>query len=314
MNELAYFNNTVDFKLYAMYNGVGPHDVPHFLVSHTTSVNIALIDTDHIDGASDMFYGYIIFDNTNNKCPLESVSRINPYHFTDETQILYLQNGYDNETNSYKLACKWQFTAPLNYGFKIVVEMFETAKDTFFEVKNRTDLLINEKSVKLYHAIYNSDTYLQVSLNNSENSCRFQAFISVVKNTNIKQDGNCTIKVTETGEINWSTDLNGYMYENNIKCTHDFYIYNGTEAVFDFYYLSIRDTGGDYIGYYDEESGELVKMDSQTFSDGGDRGIKLAPYKNGTTKRVTWEFISDGSFPDYGFKMSFSYLGTVSFF
>ena len=92
--------------------------------------------------ARECFCGFFIFEDvTFSRCPFESISRINPFHFTDVDQVLSLRNYFFENSTSLS-PCKWQFTAPLNYGFKILIKNLDFDGKTKLTVENRTDVLI----------------------------------------------------------------------------------------------------------------------------------------------------------------------------
>lgn len=60
------------------------------------------------------FQGYVFYDDWNDDdCRLSSVSRIIPFHFEDESQILQIESEFKSHP------CIWQFTAPKGYQFKL---------------------------------------------------------------------------------------------------------------------------------------------------------------------------------------------------
>ena len=85
--------------------------------------------------------GQVIFENADTSCPLESISRINPYVFTNDVEVLHLTNRY-NGTNTVTHMCSWKFKALVGYGFKVVVEELDVDEDTRLTVENRTDILL----------------------------------------------------------------------------------------------------------------------------------------------------------------------------
>ena len=86
------------------------------------------------------FQGFVLFDDWGDDCPLESVSRVDPFHFTDETQIIYLQSSYfSNGTRNH--SCLWQFTAPDGYGMKYSIEVLNIVSPVLLNIENSTERL-----------------------------------------------------------------------------------------------------------------------------------------------------------------------------
>ena len=82
--------------------------------------------------------GFIFFDESNDLCLMESISRIEPFNFTDETQIFHV-SASDNKVQNR--TCKWKFTAPQGFGFKVVVTWFSASSRTQTLIENTTDIL-----------------------------------------------------------------------------------------------------------------------------------------------------------------------------
>uniref|UniRef100_A0AC34F789 Uncharacterized protein n=1 Tax=Panagrolaimus sp. ES5 TaxID=591445 RepID=A0AC34F789_9BILA len=112
----------------------------------------------------------------------------------------------------------------------------------------------------------------------------FQAYVTIVKQT-IKKNGGCL----------YNNESKVWMHTgnatNNEKCIHQLVVFNNTEVHVNFELYTIGDTAGDYIGYYDETN-TLVKINEHR-----DEGLfipnkspSFTPYKNGTSKNITWEY------------------------
>uniref|UniRef100_A0A914XSI2 CUB domain-containing protein n=1 Tax=Panagrolaimus superbus TaxID=310955 RepID=A0A914XSI2_9BILA len=80
------------------------------------------------------FQGYIINDDWNVGCPLESISKIDPYSFSkNPNEILYLRSTFllDDQFGDIPSKCIWNFVAPDDdYQFKLVVLNFPSDLNT----------------------------------------------------------------------------------------------------------------------------------------------------------------------------------------
>ena len=87
------------------------------------------------------FQGFVLFDDWGDEsCPLESISRVDPFEFENETQIIYLQSSfYANSTRKHP--CQWQFSAPEGYGFKFVVEVLNVVYPVQLKIQNSTEVI-----------------------------------------------------------------------------------------------------------------------------------------------------------------------------
>ena len=87
------------------------------------------------------FRGFALFDDWgDDDCPLESISRVDPFEFEDDTQIIYLQSTfYANSTRKHP--CLWQFKAPEGYGFKFVVEELNVVYPVQLNIENSTEII-----------------------------------------------------------------------------------------------------------------------------------------------------------------------------
>lgn len=89
--------------------------------------------------------GYAFVEHKTEKCPFATIAI--PYHFNDETEIIYLQTFYHNFTNNAfstkdENYCKWNFTAPSGYGFKMVLISFDVLSTNEFTAVNTTDVIV----------------------------------------------------------------------------------------------------------------------------------------------------------------------------
>uniref|UniRef100_A0AC34G460 CUB domain-containing protein n=1 Tax=Panagrolaimus sp. ES5 TaxID=591445 RepID=A0AC34G460_9BILA len=87
------------------------------------------------------FQGFAYFDDWADDCPLESVSRIDPFKFTNPDEVIVVRSTYDPSTFRNQ-SCLWQFKAPENYGFKIVISELNILNSTIFKVENIQDTII----------------------------------------------------------------------------------------------------------------------------------------------------------------------------
>ena len=90
------------------------------------------------------FTGAILYDEWNDDdCPLESISRLDPFEFTQESQIIYIQSVYF-KNSTRKHPCRWRFVGPESYGFKIVLTEMALFPGTTLTVQNSTNYNIIE--------------------------------------------------------------------------------------------------------------------------------------------------------------------------
>ena len=89
------------------------------------------------------FQGYAFFDDWNDAdCPLESISRVSPFAFEDETQILLLWSSFSKNHKRIH-PCQWQFTAPKGYSFKLLIDTLSISDTTHLIIEAR-DHIISE--------------------------------------------------------------------------------------------------------------------------------------------------------------------------
>uniref|UniRef100_A0A914Q8Y0 Uncharacterized protein n=1 Tax=Panagrolaimus davidi TaxID=227884 RepID=A0A914Q8Y0_9BILA len=87
------------------------------------------------------FQGFAYFDDWGDDCPLESVSRINPFQFTDLSEVIVIRSTFNPKKPRIQ-PCLWQFKAPVNFGFKIVITSLNVSDSTVFKVVNNQDTII----------------------------------------------------------------------------------------------------------------------------------------------------------------------------
>uniref|UniRef100_A0A914QNY7 CUB domain-containing protein n=1 Tax=Panagrolaimus davidi TaxID=227884 RepID=A0A914QNY7_9BILA len=226
------------------------------------------------------FQGFVIHDVWNQDyCFLESVSKDSPFLFENESQILYIRSSYF-EIGRRDRSCKWKFSAPDGYGFKIVVA----------ELYLNSDILL---------AVTNSTNYYIVKI-------EFGAYITIVKTKFKIVDAKCT---ATGGDINVWTNIN-YLnpngYPNNALCLYEIAVPKNT------FISALRtdefqeEINADTTTYYDEYS--------ETWHDWSDDDLKggqvFLPYSNGTTRKIKWKFSSDGSVRNGGFRIEFNKICT----
>uniref|UniRef100_A0A914PM49 Uncharacterized protein n=1 Tax=Panagrolaimus davidi TaxID=227884 RepID=A0A914PM49_9BILA len=98
-------------------------------------------DPNDLDKEVIAIQGYALHENIEDNCPFESISRENAFEISDETEIIKLRSTYfENDTRIR--ACKWKFNSTIQYGFKIVVEIFDNTTTANFTIKNSTDIFV----------------------------------------------------------------------------------------------------------------------------------------------------------------------------
>uniref|UniRef100_A0AC35FYX8 C-type lectin domain-containing protein n=1 Tax=Panagrolaimus sp. PS1159 TaxID=55785 RepID=A0AC35FYX8_9BILA len=234
--------------------------------------------------------GTIIFENELKNCPFE-ITENEIIFLEEETHIFRIRSSYyENVTRKYP--CKWRFSAPKNYGFKIVIEVFNVSNNVQFFIRNSKDIIVNKRSAKTFHPFYNEDTWIDISISGSNPNfvpkMEFQAYITVINKTfELAEESNVTV---------WtSIDEKDSGYSKNVHCTFNLVISPNTMV------LAVSDisleSGVDYVRY---------SQDNYIVNIGNDVELILEPYKNGTERHVLWEFVSDGSLQFYGFEMKFT--------
>uniref|UniRef100_A0AC35G7S5 Uncharacterized protein n=1 Tax=Panagrolaimus sp. PS1159 TaxID=55785 RepID=A0AC35G7S5_9BILA len=227
--------------------------------------------------------GVVIFEETDKNCPLESISIKIPFKLYDEKEIIFIySNYYTNKAR--KKACLWRFEAPEGYGLKIVIQTFNVSSQTSLRIKNTTDLLINERSVKVNFPYYNNDKYLEIYLSKGNPffvaDIEFQAYVSIVKSEEEKQKINCTIWEADN-IITWTNiDENYTGYAANTQCNYNFIVRKHYVVIVNVVDLYMEE-GVDFVSYNTDKDNSIIVSNKGVFV--------IEPYKNGTEKYVSWK-------------------------
>lgn len=116
-------------------------DIKYSVTKNATNISLIVINED-FQNFNSAVQGMVIFDTWTNSCPLESVSRDEPFQIKDETQIIYIQSSF-YKSKFRRLPCKWRFSAPNNeYGFKIVIKKLHISNSTELIFKNSTTIFL----------------------------------------------------------------------------------------------------------------------------------------------------------------------------
>uniref|UniRef100_A0A914P828 CUB domain-containing protein n=1 Tax=Panagrolaimus davidi TaxID=227884 RepID=A0A914P828_9BILA len=249
------------------------------------------------------FQGFAYFDDWGNDCPLESVSRVEPFQFTDITQILVIRSTFD-PTKPRRQSCLWQFKAPKDYGFKIVITSIEILNSTFFKVENSQDTVITLSNVRTTYPHYTVDNYIKIYLSENLNNTylptddennfvpELTAYVTIIKNNLDHFSIHCPIKIDGNSTI-WSY-WNEEGYPNNARCTYSMKILPKTEIIAYQNEMSVE-SNVDVINFYDANTSHPgTHFDNKCFFTDG---------KN--EKDILWEFISDGTVQSRGFQIQF---------
>uniref|UniRef100_A0A914Y1H7 CUB domain-containing protein n=1 Tax=Panagrolaimus superbus TaxID=310955 RepID=A0A914Y1H7_9BILA len=257
------------------------------------------------------FQGFAYFDDWGDDCPLESVSRINPFQFTDSNEVIVFRSTYDPSESRYQ-SCLWQFKAPKNYGFKIVFTDFNILNSTILKVQNTRDTFITPENVRVSQPHYSIDNYLKVYLSINKNpyfppfqhgepTYELTAYVTIIQNffNNVAISCNSTIPLNPNSTTFWSYwNDNGYL--SNGRCTHMIKIKPKMEVIATLQNSELEDNV-DMINFYEVNnsipSGQLKK------------GCVAAVFPTEDEKEereILWEFISDGSVQLRGFNVSFN--------
>uniref|UniRef100_A0A914QSF4 CUB domain-containing protein n=1 Tax=Panagrolaimus davidi TaxID=227884 RepID=A0A914QSF4_9BILA len=290
-----------------LWQGLNWYESPFQSVNEIYVFNISsyFLQTFYFWQQYDALNGYLYFEQWNDDCPFESMSREKPYKFTDETEIIYISSFYENITTFGDIpiksnginSCKWQFKAPKGFGFKIVIQKINMFSKGHFQVFNSTDMFLNERSAKINHPFYNPDDFIQIFLNkgNSSTEIDFNAYVTIVKQNFEKSGGSCVI-VNGNGTFTWASNANlTNGYDNNIACQFNLTVHAGTSFLITVDQWSLEE-GVDLLFYRDDELSYELKRKNQ---------FVLQPYKNNTDKEFIFEFIADGSYVCSGFVINF---------
>uniref|UniRef100_A0AC35FKM6 CUB domain-containing protein n=1 Tax=Panagrolaimus sp. PS1159 TaxID=55785 RepID=A0AC35FKM6_9BILA len=253
-------------------------------------------------------HGFIIFDDWDYSCALESIAREDPYVFEDDSEILYIRSTYRDDFNRTS-PCKWNFIAPKGYGFKFVVEIWNVSDLTLLTVINKTDTITNEIGLQTYHAYYNPDQWMQITLSKDHEDktlkLEFQAYITIVLKDFPNTDAKCTNVTTGPTTI-WTMDKEKG-YGKNVNCTHLLIIPPKTEILVKIDEV-VFEKGVDYIKYYPEGN----RRNYTTFDSGATFILEPLEDEEGhKNKTFVWEFVTDGSVQASGFNVSFMEMPCV---
>uniref|UniRef100_A0A914XXC1 CUB domain-containing protein n=1 Tax=Panagrolaimus superbus TaxID=310955 RepID=A0A914XXC1_9BILA len=222
--------------------------------------------------------------------------------------MIYIRSTYANfNTNEYltrTTACKWKFLAPDGYGFKVVIEIFNVSATTKFSIINSTQIILNERSVKLLHPYYNSDMFIQIDLSKSDpnfvTQVEFQAYVTIVKQQFGMSIPSCISTEIDVGTrwTNLISPLQGY--DNNMCCSYNFTILKnrGVSVYIEQLWL---ETNVDVLKYRIGDSANVLIVDYED--------IVIQP-KN-IDREAVFEFISDGSIHGLGFSLVFIMEGIL---
>uniref|UniRef100_A0AC34FMC8 CUB domain-containing protein n=1 Tax=Panagrolaimus sp. ES5 TaxID=591445 RepID=A0AC34FMC8_9BILA len=269
--------------------------------------------------------GYAYFEKYDNtKCPLESISRQEPFQFRNESQTLFIQSAYYNETlrnfiphqddeifsdvlyYTRKRPCFWRFKAPKGYGFKIVILKFNLASVTEFLIKNSTDIIVNKRSAKISHPYYNNDNYIEIKLSKADpnfnnSNLELLASISIQKLNLEKTKTNCKTVIHRNNVI-WTTASESYNnslgYKNNIECLFNITVKPSTQVLVNVDQF-IVEPYSDYILFHFENENIYYLISENTAN------FMLVPWKNNSEKNVFFKFQSDGSIEASGIILNF---------
>ena len=92
------------------------------------------------------FQAYAFFDSyPSDSCALESVAKEKPFQFRNDNEVLAISTRYLYNPPTPMQNCKWFFTGPEGYGFKIVfAEPLNITSSAILTVINSTDDLITK--------------------------------------------------------------------------------------------------------------------------------------------------------------------------
>uniref|UniRef100_A0A914PUF1 CUB domain-containing protein n=1 Tax=Panagrolaimus davidi TaxID=227884 RepID=A0A914PUF1_9BILA len=192
------------------------------------------------------------------------------------------------------MPCKWSFEAPEGFGFKVVVQKLDSS--VVLRIKNSTDIITNERSLELNFPYYNSDKFIQIDLPKPapliSTGSDFEAYITIVKNIQEKNDANCSTFMNGTVLVWTNMDQNYEGYENNVRCNFNLTISPKTVVLAraDLPITFTTEFGVDYVKYNDDGNDVIFPRQKHYARD----VYIFESNKNGTDKTVMWEFVSDG--------------------
>lgn len=139
MRGLLIFTTTI-YYIYHFSNDAYIPPRTYIFDDSSILVNLVYWDLNHGENTKyDAFQGFVLFDDWGDDCPLESISRINPYYFNDETQVISLQSKYPNSSRTHP--CLWQFSAPKGFGFKFVIQELNLMDQVQLTISNSTNVI-----------------------------------------------------------------------------------------------------------------------------------------------------------------------------
>lgn len=123
LNMLSYFFYSVIFSSFFASGEFQNPDANFHLRNQTSFTMTKSVSPKLYQG----FQGFVLLEEGTIRCPLESISRINPFYFTDESQIIELRSpsqGLYTQGEIFK--CLWKFEAPNGFGIKTVIWEFQS--------------------------------------------------------------------------------------------------------------------------------------------------------------------------------------------
>lgn len=306
-HKLLIFTRTVYLENWSYFYA---DEIEASIVSYENSYSVcSYIIADEINFISQQ--GYVLFENDKNTYPMESLTKIHPFQFTDETELFYLTSSYNSYNDAEKTSspCFWQFLAPNGYGFKVVIKSLILTKVSKMTIQNSTDIIakyviklfyyhvffkdFSERSLK-YGPYYNSDNYIQISFKSMIEN--LEVYISVVKSNVTKVDNGCH-KFNINAVTIW-TNIRYTGYKNNVKCMFHLVVPENSEVRVSIPVFMIEEVS-DYIIYYIKDKHFNNSIGTQL----------LHPANYIFRQNVTWEFVSDGSVQSLGFLFNFMTIG-----
>uniref|UniRef100_A0AC34FAF3 Uncharacterized protein n=1 Tax=Panagrolaimus sp. ES5 TaxID=591445 RepID=A0AC34FAF3_9BILA len=267
---------------------------------YTTEKSLTFFLGDPKSDVYDVFQGFITFEELHDDGCLLSNNKPS-FKFTDETQMLYFRSSYFSGLQYYinvkNQKCFWTFTAPKGYKFKLAdVKIIEGS--TIIVTSNQT-----MEFIKNYSPYYYYDTQkISISYTTSktpQKSDVFTAYLSIVPKTN--EISNTSCKFTDSSKFSiWEKENEANNFEKvfcsiiiSIKPNHQL-IVNITK------FASVAKT--DVFGYYmDNEGLQFQALDNiETFA--------LEPNKDGSIRKIKWEYYSDEIFGGLSFRIEFQQI------
>lgn len=168
-------------------------------------------------------------------------------------------------------------------------------------------MFFSEKSVKLFHPIYNDDNTIKIFLSKNDDihfvpEMEFLAYISVLKKNATLTEIQCSVEKKPNPKYSsmlWRID-NGYI--NNGHCAFQVVIPQNTMLVV--HAFIELEQGVDYIKYNLDENNIAIMKN-------GKQDLYFDPFNNGLDRNITFNFISDGSVQRKGFIIELNHLGML---